>query len=209
LALRAVIIANGSLEGKIDIFPSDLLIAADGGARHCLEAGLHPAFVVGDLDSLEDDQIKQLESWGTSFVRYPVRKDQTDLELALELAIEKGADEIMLLGALGVRWDQTIANILLVSTRPSPRVHIVDGPQELFFLHNGGSIELSGQPGDVVSLIPLVGNALGITTADLEYPLKGEDLVFGSTRGVSNVLTAARAQVHLSEGLLLCTIYHL
>jgi thiamine pyrophosphokinase len=101
------------LNQAVELSPEDLLIAADGGAQHCLEKGLHPAYVVGDLDSLDSDQVARLESQGAQFVRYPSRKDQTDLELAVDLAQNLGYAEVLILGALGARWDQTIANIML------------------------------------------------------------------------------------------------
>ncbi|OGO33011.1 MAG: thiamine diphosphokinase [Chloroflexi bacterium RBG_16_54_18] len=207
--MRAVIIANGWLNQAIVLSPEDLLIAADGGARHCLEKGLHPAYVVGDMDSLDSDQVACLESQGAQFVRYPSRKDQTDLELAVDLAQYLGYSEILILGALGARWDQTIANILLPAARPNLRITLVDGDQEIHLLRTGEQIRLPGKPGDIVSLIPLAGTAAGIRTRNLEYSLEGEDLLIGSTRGVSNVMTAAPVIVELVEGLLLCIVHHL
>jgi len=204
-----VIIANGWLNHAVELSPEDLLIAADGGARHCLEKGLHPAYVVGDIDSLHSEQVVRLESQGSQFVRYPSRKDQTDLELAVDLAQNLGYSNILILGALGARWDQTIANIMLPAARPALRITLVDGDQEIHLLRAGEQIRLPGKAGDIVSLIPLAGTAAGILTQNLEYPLKGEDLFIGSTRGVSNVMTAAPAIVDLKEGLLLCIVHHL
>jgi len=70
-------------------------------------------------------------------------------------------------------------------------------------------VQLHGKPGDIVSLIPLGEEARGITTHHLEYPLRGESLAFGSTRGISNVMLKNQAKVHVSEGMLLCTIIHI
>ena len=206
--MRAVIVANGWLNQAVEITPDDVLIAADGGARHCLERNLIPAIVIGDLDSLQPDQIAKLESQGAKIVRFPSRKDKTDLELAVDLAENLGASKILILGALGARWDQTIANLLLPATKPSTQIILVDGNQELHFLRGGEQIEICGQPGDVFSLLPLTGEARGITTHNLEFPLNQENLLFGSTRGISNVLKARCATVHLTEGLLLCTVIH-
>lgn len=207
--MRAVIIANGWLNQAIEISPGDLLIAADGGARHCLERAVRPAYVVGDLDSLDTGQIATLESWGSQLVRFPSRKDQTDLELALDLAQSLNCSEVLILGALGARWDQTIANILLPAAWPALNVSLVDVDQEIHLLRSGHQISLTGHPGDTVSLIPLTTHASGIQTHNLEYPLDGEELRFGSTRGISNVLTASPAIVQLEEGLLLCIVQHL
>lgn len=206
--MRAVIVANGQLTQAIEISEHDLLIAADGGARHCLEQRLQPAYVVGDMDSLDDQQIAYLESGGAQLVRYPARKDQTDLELAVDLAHSLGYTEILIAGALGARWDQTIANILLPASRPALRISLADGDQEIHFLRGGEHIELPGQPGDTVSLIPLSATATGIRTSNLEYPMSNEDLYLGSTRGVSNVICELPASVSLAEGMLLCIIHH-
>ena len=213
--MRAVIIAGGALpHADIDrarIRPDDLILAADGGGRHCLALGLRPAAVIGDFDSLEPPDVLALEASGADLVRHPPRKEQTDLELAVRYALERGATEIVILAGLGARWDQSIANLLLAGAPglEGIRLEIVDGPQEIYPLHAGDSLELRGRPGDVVSLIPLSGDARGVTTAGLEYPLHDGTLPFGSTLGISNSLTAPMARVTLKDGLLLCTILHL
>lgn len=207
--MRAVLIANGWMTQPVELLPGDVLIAADGGARHCLAFGLSPAYVVGDMDSLDDKELALLKSQGCQFIRYPSRKDYTDLELAMKQALELGASEILVLAALGARWDQTLANLLLPAALAPAHIRIIDGNQEIAYLHGGESISIQGRPGDTVSLIPLAGNACGITTQGLEYSLNQEDLVFGSSRGISNVMLGVEATIDLKEGLLLCTTIHL
>jgi len=206
---RALIVANGWLNRPTEIPHYDFLIAADGGTHHCLKLGLHPDYVVGDLDSLDEQVLAALKSGGTQIIQYPTRKDYTDLELALQQALHLGATEIIILAALGARWDQTVANLLLPAALPQVRIWLVDGAQELTFIHSEEELTVAGKPGDTVSLIPLGGDARGITTTNLEYPLTGENLRFGSTRGVSNVLLTDQATIVLEKGLLLCTIIHL
>jgi len=214
--MRVVIFANGELILPVEVRPDDLLIAADGGARHCLDLGIEPHIVIGDFDSLEENELAALEKAGAEIVRYPSRKDYTDLELALLAAKERGASEVLILAALGARWDQTVANLLLpaASSRAGMQVRLVDGAQEISFLHSqpGGDgiayLELHGQPGDIVSLIPVGGEAGGITTWNLEYPLDDEALYFGSTRGISNVLTKPDGRVSLRSGVLLVVVIH-
>jgi thiamine pyrophosphokinase len=112
---------------------------------------------------------------------------------------------------LGGRLDQTIANLLLL-TLPDLReidVRIVEGPQIAFLIHAGDDGALiEGQPGDTVSLIPLKGDAVGVTTEGLEWPLHDDVLHFGPARGVSNVLEARQARVRLRQGSLLCVVTH-
>jgi thiamine pyrophosphokinase len=216
LFLRAVILANGELNNPPVLEPGDLLIAADGGARHCLRLGLTPDLVIGDFDSLDEAELAALALAGAEIVRHPVHKDATDLELALLAAQERGASQALVLAALGARWDQTIANLLLPLSAglDSLPVRLLDGNQEIAFLRapskdkSPAEIEITGQAGDTVSLIPLSGDAAGITTHGLEYPLRGETLYFGSTRGVSNLLQSSTARVSLRGGILLVVLIH-
>jgi len=208
--LRAIIFANGVLNNIRDvrdiILPDDLIIAADGGTAHCLALGIKPSIVVGDLDSLNPDYLKSLQTSGTEIISYPANKDQTDLELALQKAVELGCDEILVLGALGARWDMTIANLLLpaLSDFSKVTIRLIDGHQEIFLLRGEGELTFKGKKGDMVSLVPLGKDAEGVTLRGLEYPLKDDVLKFGATRGISNVLINDTATVYLKKGLLLC-----
>ncbi len=206
--MHILIVANGWLSQPISLPPYDLIIAADGGARHCLDNQLKPNFVIGDLDSLDEPALAELEAAGAQIIRYPTRKDFTDLELALQHAINLGAVEVTLLAALGERWDQTCANILLCAAQTAFKVKILDGKQELHFVHGGETLEIHAAVGKTVSLISLSETTQGITTENLEYPLHNEDLAFGSTRGVSNVLSQSPAIIQVARGLLLCTVNH-
>jgi thiamine pyrophosphokinase len=213
-SLRAVIFANGDLE-----FPQaiqemirerDLIVAADGGTHHCLELGLTPDIIIGDFDSLEEEILTRLEKQGVEIIRHPTQKDHNDLELALRLVLERGFDEALVLAALGSRWDQTLANVLLPATASLDglRVHVVDGPQEILLLKAGNKLQIAGATGDTLSLIPLGGDAQGITTQGLEYPLNKGTLKFGSSRGISNVMLDSEASISLDQGLLLCVVIH-
>jgi thiamine pyrophosphokinase len=211
---RAVIFANGLLgnleAARQSVHPGDLLIAADGGARHCVSLGLTPDHVIGDFDSLAQAELEELRNMGVTVHQHPARKDFTDLELALRLARDLGADEMLIIGGLGARWDQTLANLLLPAAEAFASAHIrlLDGAQEVFLLRAGEMVEVRGNPGDTVSLVPLGGDAHGVTTAGLEYPLSSETLLFGATRGVSNLLLGESASVYLAKGLLLCVVIH-
>jgi thiamine pyrophosphokinase len=205
--LRAVIIANGIAPDEATVRrwlrPGDCLICADGGARTALALGLRPGVVIGDLDSLDEAQQAQLEAMGCRLVVYPIAKDWTDLELALKLAVEQGATEIIILGALGGRIDQELANILLLLLPELERVpaRIVDERQEMFVARSQATIV--GQAGDVVSLIPVGGDVTGIVTEGLLYLLCDEPLLAGPARGISNEMTGELARVTLKRGALL------
>lgn len=211
---RVVIFANGAFShpeaARAALRPGDVLIAADGGARLCRQLGLTPAILIGDFDSLDEGELAYFEARGSLIVRHPARKDYTDLELALRHALALGAEDILIFAALGARWDHTLANLLLPAAADlaHARIRLADGPQEVMLLRGGSTLEISGQPGDTVSLIPLSGDAHGITTRGLEYPLNDGTLIFGGTRGISNVLLERTATVSLRQGLLLCVVIH-
>lgn len=211
---RAVIFANGIIshieETRSLLLPDDILIAADGGGRHCQQLGLKPDIIIGDFDSLDPAELDAFRAAGTKIIRHPARKDYTDLELAIRHAQAINIDEILVLGALGARWDQTLANLLLPATTDFAglRIRLLDGRQEVLLARGGEKLEICGDPGDTVSLIPLGGDARGITTLGLEYPIHDETLTFGATRGVSNVLLGKTASIQLEVGLLMCVLLH-
>ena len=208
--MRAIIFANGEFpdpQTARDLLRSDdLIIAADGGTRHALAAGVIPHVVIGDLDSLSPADLAQVEAACARVIRFSPRKDETDLELALLHAARAGVSEIVVLAALGGRLDQTIANVLLLSLPELDGldVRIVEERQKVFLIHSAATI--TGRPGDTVSLIPLGGDAVGVTADGLEWPLCEETLRFGPARGVSNVLTAEQARVCVRRGMLLCVV---
>jgi thiamine pyrophosphokinase len=169
-----------------------------------LALGLTPDVVIGDMDSLGEQDQAQLRAAGTRFVVHPPAKDETDLELALLYALEQGVASITVLGALGGRLDQTLANILLLTMPDLAEcdVRLADGAQTAFVVRDAAQLE--GQVGDTVSLIPLCGDAQGVTTSGLLYPLADDVLPFGLGLGVSNEITATPVSVQLRQGLLLC-----
>jgi thiamine pyrophosphokinase len=170
--MRAIVIANGhvgnSEASRAETWTHDLVICADGGAQHALTLGLAPDVVIGDLDSLDSDLQARLESEGCQILVHPTRKDETDLELALRYAVDHGVDEILILGALG--------ELEGVKTR------IAAGDQEMFLIR--GQAFIKGRVGDTVSLLPIGGDATGIITEGLEYPLQCGALKFGATWNV-------------------------
>lgn len=205
--MHVVIFAGGTLrQGKAvaaALASADMIIAADSGAAAALANGRIPAIVVGDLDSLDTPTQQQLQGQST-FIHANVEKDETDSELAIQTALQHGADRITLLGALGgARFDHTLANILLLVGFEHVPIRIIDGPSICWLLRGPAHTSISGQPEDLVSLLPLTGDATGVKASGLYYPLTGETLRFGKPRGVSNKLTHADAQVSLESGLLL------
>lgn len=207
---RAVIFANGesALNERLtsEINKAQLLIAADGGLHHFQEIGILPHVLIGDFDSIQAIQMNELESTDIITIQHPTRKDETDLELALQYAKQQGINQAIVFYALGSRWDMTITNLLLPTLEMFHDLDIqfIDGLQEISLLRSGSTIHFSGRVGDTISLIPVGGNATGINSDGLEYPLFNDTLRLGSSRGVSNVLLKDKASVQLTTGFLLC-----
>lgn len=205
---RTLIVANGELDAeagrRIRAERWTDVIAVDGGAAHCQRLELRPHLVIGDLDSLPDGARAAFEEQGVPFERHPAAKNETDLELAVLRVLERGAASLVLAGALGGRLDMTLGNLLLLADPrlAHARVEIWhEGSTTRLLRPPGGDV--SGEPGDTVSLIPLQGDARGVVTEGLHYPLRTEDLRFAQGRGISNVLAGSRGSVRLREGLLL------
>jgi len=186
---------------------ADLLIAADGGALPLLRVGRLPRLVIGDLDSLDAASEAHLIEHGVELRRFPREKDETDLELALLHAVAAGATAIDILGALGGRWDHTLANVALLALPElrTLRARLLADRQELFLVRDSAALE--GRVGDTVSLLPLTPEARGVTTRGLLYPLEEATLRYERARGVSNVLLAPPGWVSLRKGLLL-VVHH-
>lgn len=205
---RVILFVNGELpapeELRARLSPDDILIAVDGGLRHMVALGLTPALILGDLDSANPQDIQKFEAQGVPVRRYPVDKNETDLELGIQAALELHPKTIWIIAALGDRLDQTLGNIFLL-TQPELTdldVRLVDGTQEVFLIRS--QVTLNGQPGQTVSLLPLMGPVTGVTTGQMAYPLNHETLYPSRTRGISNRMTAATASVSIDNGILLC-----
>ena len=203
---RCIIFANGTLpdldSARRLIRPADLILAADGGTRHALDLGLTPSVIIGDLDSLTFD-LRPLTDLGTKVIQHPRDKNETDLELALDYAIENGQTEIIIVAALGGRIDQALGNLALLTDvqRSTFNLKLDDGVEQVFFCRARSEVE--GRRGDLVSLIPWGGEVRGVRTEGLRWPLSDETLHPHKTRGISNELLGEAASVKIESGLLL------
>lgn len=189
----------------------DLVIAADGGLARARAVGLEPTLLVGDLDSLDPTAVAMAEVAGLAIHRSPAAKDESDGELALLEALDAGAGRITILGAFGGRRvDHELANVWLLAHPAAlgARVELLDDRARatLIVAPSGGmpvTRPLPGRVGGTVSLLPFGGEAVGITTHGLRYPLRDEPLVTGPARGLSNVRELPDASVTLRAGRLL------
>lgn len=206
--MRAVIFANGEISRSSAVNDlvraEDTIVSVDGGMRHLLALGLRPHIIIGDMDSISPGALTTAEKEGVEILRFPPAKDETDLELAINLLKKRGFDQCLVVGALGGRIDQTLANLWLLAElhRPDFRISFDDGCERVDLITD--SLTIFGQSGDIVSLIPFGAAVTGITTRGLEYPLQEETLYPAKTRGLSNVLIEEKGEVHIKSGRLLC-----
>ena len=205
---KAFIFVNGLLRVpqviKSLIQPGDLIIAADGGGMHLAALGIIPHYVIGDMDSISPELLSYFEASGSQALKYPSEKNETDLELAINLALEKGATQLCIAAALGGRLDQTLGNIGLLNMErfSDIEVSLEDGVEKVGLIRD--HLIIKGEVGDTISLIPWGDAVPGVTTTGLKYPLFHETLYPEKTRGISNVLSLSEAMISIDSGRLLC-----
>lgn len=205
---RALIFVNGELidpgAARAIVQPEDIVIAADGGARHALALGVIPSAIIGDMDSLSHAEVRDFGDMDVHLLRFPQSKDETDLELALAHALRAGHSPIIIIAALGGRLDQMLGNIAMLASPEALQadVRLDDGLTEAFFVTSKATIH--GKSGETVSLIPWGVPAEGVSTDGLAYPLNKETLYPYRTRSISNQMLAETAKVSLKSGLILC-----
>ena len=205
-----VVIVAGGLPPRPDaaeMIPSGApIIAADGGLDHARALGLDVELVVGDLDSVGESAVTDATASGVRVVRHPAAKDATDLELALDEALARRPQRILVLAGDGGRLDHLLGALLLLGSRRYAGVTVDAeiGPARAQVIWSERSLE--GAVGETISLLALHGPAEGVRTEGLLYPLAGETLEPGSTRGVSNVFTAEEARVRVERGVLIAVL---
>ena len=186
-----VVVASG--EGpELTLPDAKSVVAADGGLVRAHELGLAVDVVVGDLDSVTPEALAAAEAAGARVVRHPQAKDATDLELALDEAVALGASRVLVVASAEGRLDHLLGSLLLLGSERCVGIELDALVGDALVHVVRGERRLAGSPGELLTLVPLGGPAEGVTTQGLEYPLAGETLEPGTTRGVSNVFAGSR-----------------
>jgi thiamine pyrophosphokinase len=217
----AVVVAGGPLEASgtadherearaaaevLQGMPGDAwVVAADSGLDRARALGLRVDHVVGDMDSVSPGALAAASAAGIA-ERHHEAKDATDLDLAIDAALARRPGRLVVVGSAGGRLDHLLA---MVTVLAGPRlagvaVEAVLGPARLVVVRS--EARLPGEPGELVSLLPVGGPALGVSTTGLLYPLRDEDLAAGSSRGVSNEVVTSPATVRLRSGVLVAVL---
>jgi len=183
--------------------PPDLVIAADSGAKTARWAGVHVDVLVGDMDSIAPRTFNYFHRMSTDIAPYPPRKDATDLELAWERALGYNPEEIVIIGGGGGRLDHLIGNLGVITT-PSAGDTLITWvlEQETAYVVRG-SRSIPTRPGTTFSLLPIGGDAHGVTVREAEWPLSGHTLQAHSSQGISNLALEETLNVEVEKGTLL------
>jgi thiamine pyrophosphokinase len=206
--VSVLVFANGDVDNVDWIAPlldtATVVIAANGGTYHLWQLDHQPDLVIGDLDSLPVEVKAWLEAGDVAVQMYPHDKDETDLELALLHAVSHYEEPVAIIGAIGGRLDQTLANIMLLAhpALSGRQVELRTQYQRAWLVRDEAIVD--GQDGDTISLIPIGGPVHVRETSGLRWPLADETLTFGPARGVSNTMTGPEAMIRVDDGSLLC-----
>jgi thiamine pyrophosphokinase len=198
------LIANGEIDLSEELISeiksAQAIIAVDGGLAHCKAYGLMPDFIIGDFDSTPQELLNSFPLVPTKV--YPVEKDKTDLELAVELALTLNPSQIRIFGALGGRIDHLLANVYLLSLCPG-KIFLESKKQKIFVIDQ--KIALTPFASQIISLIPLNGPVYGVTTKGLKWELSQATLTqqFAS---ISNVALDTNVSIEVENGNLLCCL---
>lgn len=192
--MRAVIIGNGDIKNygyiKSLIKADDYIICADGGLRHLKGLGINADIAMGDFDSAE--AVKDIR-----VISYPIDKDLTDGEIAVNYAIRNGYSEILMIAMTGSRLDHTLTNIMLLTK--SDKMCLIDDINEIYVIRD--ELEITDKKGKTLSIIPINGNLTSVHSEGLKYELNGETLFFATGKGNSNIITDNFCRIRIKEGI--------
>lgn len=203
---RAILLAGGEIAPasfvRSIVTDDDLLIAANGGSRQAVAAGLVPHLLVGDLDSITR---AEAASWPARTVRWQHApdKDWSDLELALHAALAAQAREAVVIGALGGRLDHLLVNIGLLHQAHHHELpmRFVSADAEAFMVTD--TVHCAWPLGRLVTVLALTPEVHGLVLEGLAWPVHGDTLQWGSSRGLSNVVASDPVRITVTGGRLL------
>jgi len=207
--MLAFVVSGGELRAPDVLAPlaeaADIVLAADSGYDHLARMGVRPHVLLGDLDSISAEALEDARRFEVETAIFEAEKDFTDTELVLREALDRGASTVLACGVFGLRVDHQLANLLLLAAPglSTADVRLLDEQQEVRLVH--GRLELVAQPGELISLISVGGEAHGVTTTGLYYPLAGATLHTGPALGISNVAVSRRVTVESADGFVLVT----
>lgn len=205
--MKAVIISGGKEPSKAlflkELKDTDLIIGADKGCEVLYKYNITPDYILGDFDSADMDIINSIESKSGEKIRFKREKDYTDTELAYNLAVEKGADEIILLGATGTRYDHSLSNLglMLRGLKKSINVKVIDDNNYIFLTDK--SIRLKGNKGDTISFHAYCDEVKNFSIKGSKYNLSNYNLKLGDSLTTSNEFTEEDINITFDTGIVM------
>ncbi len=202
---KAIIFCNNNYSDFVVDFTLDgFIIAADGGAEFLRSQNVIPDILIGDFDSTTEDTLQFFQSKAKQ-IRFPVMKDKTDSELAVDYCVEEGFDQIVMVNAVNGQLEHSLANIFLIEkyVQKGIKLYFINKTREIFTLHGKEEITLKSKPGSSYSLIPLSKKVYVEFIKGFQYPLEQKVLDRSSSRGVSNRALEREVSVNISAGTLL------
>lgn len=202
--MKGLIISSGTITNynrlESVVKESDFIICADGGMDHIMKVNLLPDLVLGDLDSISENALKYIEEKNIPVQKFPSIKDTTDTGLAVDYLIEKGLEEIILMGVTGTRQDHTIANIFILNELHEKGIKgkIIDDNNIIYLIDN--YLELEYVENSFISVIPITEDGIEVSLSGFFYNLDKEKIKFGSTCGVSNKIIDENGVVRIHKG---------
>lgn len=214
-AYTALIFGNGAYPSRMFSLAlageADLILAADGAMNTLRQLGVRPDVLVGDMDSIDAELLDELEKENVNILKFAREKDQTDLEIAIEEAIRRGADRIILTGVAGKRIDHGLANLMLLEKirQTGARGEIREEQDRIFLVEGdpGKDTYLDLPEGSTLSILPFTDVVEGVCLEGLAYPLSDATLTRARAGlGISNQVVSSPVRIHADQGVLLVDI---
>jgi thiamine pyrophosphokinase len=197
--MRAYVFTGGEIYPQyIEERPEagDLVISADAGYRNAVLMGVHTNILIGDFDSLghipdDVDEVLQL----------PREKDDTDTQIAVKTAIERGADEVIIFGSTSGRFDHAMSTLAILEQYWENRlnIYIVNGQNRVRYIKNSGFIVVRSQY-KYFSLIAADEKVKGVSIEGAKYPLVNKTLFRNNQFAVSNEIVKNAALINVKKG---------
>jgi len=200
-----ILIVLNQTDHYIPVDKHDFVIGVDGGCRWCLDNNQPIDLAVGDFDSLDKENLKELANRAVNIERHPEHKDHTDLELALAAAMNRAPSAITIYGVWGGRIDHSLANLLCIARQTAQTPVIMHGgsDQSGYLIKNKQKINITAEIGYCISILALGRDCSGVYNKGLKYPLKDAIVKQGTGIGLSNLTTAPVSEISLQNGTLL------
>ncbi len=200
MAQKGICYIVGGGDFDIDRFypgKEDCIIAADSGLVYIEEAGYHPHWVVGDFDSLG------YRPKGDNIICHPVEKDDTDIALALEVALEKGFTTLYLFGISGGRLDHTLANLQLLTELGSKGIEVFCFcPDCTITAISRAELQFDEDYRGTISVFAAEDKVEDVTIQGLKYSLDKAVLTGNRPLGTSNEFIGGPAIIRVGCGVL-------